>query len=90
MHHETLEGLCSISVCPPILFSSEMVFSGKVTLVTGAAGGFGKAIAHTFLRAGVFVSICDVQEELLEATTEKLNGAGFGGGSSLEQSHGRD
>lgn len=87
MHHETVEGLLSISVCPPIIFSSEMVFSEKVTLVTCAAGGLGKAIAPTFVRAGVFASICDVQEELLEATIEKLNGAGFGGGSSLEQSH---
>ncbi|EXJ89054.1 oxidoreductase [Capronia epimyces CBS 606.96] len=49
-----------------------MAFSGKVCLVTGAAGGLGKAIAAAFLRAGASVSICDRNAERLAQATQEL------------------
>jgi NAD(P)-dependent dehydrogenase (short-subunit alcohol dehydrogenase family) len=36
---------------------------GKTVIVTGAAGGLGKAIATAFLAAGANVVICDVNPE---------------------------
>ena len=42
-------------------------FSGKTAIVTGAAHGFGRAIALSFARAGARVWACDVvEDELLE------------------------
>lgn len=38
---------------------------GKTVIVTGAAGGLGKAIATAFLSAGANVVICDVNQERL-------------------------
>lgn len=52
-----------------------MEFSGKVCLITGAAGGLGKAIAQAFLQAGAAVSICDINEERLVKTTEEFSAA---------------
>ena len=48
-------------------------FSGKTVIVTGAAHGFGRAIAQGFSARGANVHICDVNEAgLLE--TVKLCG----------------
>lgn len=45
-----------------------MDFSGKIVLITGSAGGLGKAIAEAYLNAGAKVSICDINEERLKVT----------------------
>ncbi|GME39468.1 Short chain dehydrogenase [Neofusicoccum parvum] len=55
-----------------------MSFAGKVVLVTGAAGGLGKAIAGAFLHAGASVTICDVMADVLQNTVTEFNSAGFG------------
>ncbi|KAF4536483.1 Short chain dehydrogenase [Lasiodiplodia theobromae] len=55
-----------------------MSFLGKVVLVTGAAGGLGKAIANAFLQAGASVTICDVMADVLQNTVKEFNSAGFG------------
>jgi 3-oxoacyl-[acyl-carrier protein] reductase len=48
-------------------------FSGKTAIVTGAAHGFGRAIAAAFAQRGATVWACDiVEEELLE--TQRLCG----------------
>ncbi|RAH61605.1 short chain dehydrogenase/oxidoreductase [Aspergillus piperis CBS 112811] len=48
--------------------------TGKTCLVTGGAGGLGKAIATRFFAAGANVVICDVNEERLRQTSMDLAG----------------
>jgi NAD(P)-dependent dehydrogenase (short-subunit alcohol dehydrogenase family) len=51
-------------------------FSGKVALVTGAAGGMGRAIAVAFGQAGADVLVADLATENGEATAELVREAG--------------
>jgi NAD(P)-dependent dehydrogenase (short-subunit alcohol dehydrogenase family) len=44
---------------------------GKTVIVTGAAGGLGKAIATAFLAAGANVAVCDVHDERLASVDEE-------------------
>ena len=46
--------------------------SGKIALITGSAGGIGKAIAKKFMDEGACVVINDVNEERLYGTTEEF------------------
>lgn len=49
----------------------EKPLTGKIALITGSAGGIGKAIAEKFIREGAVVVICDNDEERLsEAEAE--------------------
>lgn len=48
-------------------------FAGKTVLITGAAGGLGRAIALAFAHAGATVSIADVDSAGLETTAAELN-----------------
>lgn len=43
--------------------------AGKTIVITGGAGGLGKAIASAFLEAGANVAICDVNHDRLNATS---------------------
>ena len=49
---------------------------GKVAIVTGAAGGLGKALARELTARGCYVSLADVQEELLGRTAAELENEG--------------
>jgi NAD(P)-dependent dehydrogenase (short-subunit alcohol dehydrogenase family) len=51
-------------------------FTGKVALVTGAAGGMGRATAHAFAAAGAKVVAADVAVEEGEQTAKliRVNG----------------
>ncbi|KAL1624334.1 hypothetical protein SLS56_007873 [Neofusicoccum ribis] len=51
-----------------------MDFSGKIVLVTGAAGGLGKAIATAFLDAGASVSVCDINKDRLAEVEKEFAG----------------
>ncbi|KAI1845002.1 hypothetical protein JX266_008795 [Neoarthrinium moseri] len=49
---------------------------GTTVLVTGAAGGLGKAIATAYLNEGANVAICDINETRLNATREEFESTG--------------
>ena len=50
-----------------------MELQGKVTVVTGAAGGIGKALAERFHAEGASVALADREAAPLDATVAKLN-----------------
>ncbi|RDA95788.1 hypothetical protein CP533_5179 [Ophiocordyceps camponoti-saundersi (nom. inval.)] len=62
--------------------SNQVSASGKTCLITGGAGGLGKAIAIEFLKAGANVVICDVNAERIEQTSSEL--AALNGGGSFK------
>ncbi|WP_459968704.1 SDR family NAD(P)-dependent oxidoreductase [Mycobacterium sp. MUNTM1] len=49
----------------------------RVVIVTGAARGLGKGIAHALLQRGASVLLTDVLEDALSATTAELRAAGL-------------
>ncbi|NUQ39390.1 MAG: 3-oxoacyl-ACP reductase FabG [Caldilineales bacterium] len=53
-----------------------MRFQNKVVLITGGAAGIGKACAAKFAAEGAVVLICDVNEEVGQATAQEI-GASF-------------
>lgn len=48
----------------------------KVAVITGAASGIGRALAETFAAAGMHVVLSDIEEPVLESTTDSLRAAG--------------
>lgn len=50
--------------------------TGKITFVTGAASGIGKATATAFAREGAHVAISDISEDALSATAQAVRQAG--------------
>ena len=53
-------------------------FEGRTVLVTGAAHGFGQAIAEGFAARGARVFVCDVEEAGLAQTCERIGGGAQG------------
>jgi 3-oxoacyl-[acyl-carrier protein] reductase len=53
-----------------------MKLQGKVSIITGAASGIGKATAEKFVREGAIVAVCDVNVEAVEAVAEHLRASG--------------
>ena len=51
-------------------------FKGKVAVITGAASGFGLAMAHRFGREGMNLVLADIQEEGLARALEEVKGYG--------------
>lgn len=51
-------------------------FQDKVVIVTGAASGIGKEIAHTFAREGAKVVIADLKQEAADAAAAEIAGTG--------------
>lgn len=49
-----------------------MRLDGKTTLVTGAASGFGRGIAETFIREGAKVAVVDIDAEGAASVAETL------------------
>ena len=50
--------------------------AGKTAVVTGGAGGLGKAMAARFLAEGMSVVIADIEKSALDAVAEELTGEG--------------
>jgi len=48
---------------------------GKVIIITGAAGGFGRLVAEKTAARGARVVLCDVNGEALEAAADAIRGA---------------
>ena len=48
----------------------------KVALITGAASGIGRALAETFIAAGMKVVLSDIDERALLETTQSFRAAG--------------
>ena len=46
--------------------------SGRIALVTGSAGGIGKAIAKKFAEEGACIMINDVNEERMKGAMEEF------------------
>jgi 3-hydroxybutyrate dehydrogenase len=53
-----------------------MKLDGSVAIVTGAASGIGKEIAHTFAREGAHVVIADLNLQQAQAAAEEVGRAG--------------
>ena len=51
-------------------------FAGRAALVTGGAGGIGRATVRAFHAAGAAVAFCDIDEPGGKALAESLGGAG--------------
>lgn len=55
-----------------------MRFSGKVAIVTGGAGGVGRALVRTLTREGAAVMVADLSADGCRALVEEIESAGVG------------
>ena len=46
---------------------------GKGVLITGGASGFGRGVANKFAKRGADLVLVDINEELLEETSKKID-----------------
>ena len=53
-----------------------MRLNGKIALVTGAAGGLGKAIAMTLAKEGAKIIIIDIQQQAINDTVSEIKSMG--------------
>lgn len=55
---------------------SSKILDGKVCLITGGAGGLGKAIAQTFLESGAKVVVSDINDDMIKGVVAELSAFG--------------
>lgn len=53
-----------------------MIFKDKISLITGGARGIGRQIALAFAKEGSDIVLCDVNQEVLEATRKEIEALG--------------
>lgn len=51
--------------------------NGKVAVITGGAGGIGRAMGERFAQEGMKLVLADIQEPALNATVDELRGSGI-------------
>ena len=51
---------------------NEKFLGGKGVLITGGASGFGRGVAYEFAKRGADLVLVDINEELLEETSRKI------------------
>jgi NAD(P)-dependent dehydrogenase (short-subunit alcohol dehydrogenase family) len=49
-----------------------MRLKDQTALITGGAQGIGRAIAETYAREGAHLALCDVNEQVCQATADEL------------------
>ena len=54
-----------------------MQLKEKVAIITGAAQGIGKEIAHTLAREGADLAMCDINKDALEQAKKQITSAGI-------------
>ena len=54
-----------------------MQLKEKVAIITGAAQGIGKEIAHALAREGANLAICDINKDALEQARKEIAPAGI-------------
>ncbi|MCA9520076.1 MAG: SDR family oxidoreductase [Myxococcales bacterium] len=69
---EALTAIASARIAPPPSYDPR----GKVVVITGAAGGIGRALAATFGRAGAKVALLDIDEAGVESAAAGLSALG--------------
>ncbi len=55
----------------------ELDFSGKVAIITGAGSGMGLLASQKFAESGASVAMLDINEEALNAESDKLKESGY-------------
>jgi short-subunit dehydrogenase len=68
-HHHPARALLGLTQRRGKPFVAEESLQGKIVFITGAAGGFGQAMAHQFLEAGSRLVLADLDAERLRAVT---------------------
>ena len=63
--------------------TSQLMLTGKVAVVTGAARGIGKATALAFADLGATVAVCDLLKDELDETVNELGSKGAGAYSEV-------
>ena len=56
--------------------TSNLLLTGRVAVVTGAARGIGKATALAFANLGATVAVCDLLKDELDETVNELHSKG--------------
>ncbi len=64
-----------VSSSPTVRGMAEQALAGRVAVVTGGAGGIGRAISVLMATEGATVHVVDIDPERTEATVDEIDGA---------------